>query len=255
MTQPLLQVDSVSKTFFQPEGSVQAVRGVSLEIKAGETLGLVGESGSGKTTLLQMILRLRTPTSGRIFFQGEDIAQLSSVKDLRRLRKQMQVVFQDPYSSLNPRMTLQQIIREPLDIHKQGSIQERKERVDELLSLVGLPSDFHNRYPGECSGGQRQRVGIARALALQPALLVCDEPISSLDLPMQAQILSLLGDLQQKFGLAYLFIAHDLKVVRNISDRVAIMYQGEIVEQGYTESIYGNPTHEYTKTLLSAFLD
>lgn len=237
---------------FQREiGAVQAVDDVSFSIYQGETLGLVGESGSGKTTVGRTILQLYTPTSGKVYFRDRDLTTLKG-EELRRARRNMQMVFQDPYASLNPRMTVGNIISEPLEVHGFGDGNKRRERVQELLQLVGLSSYFVNRYPHEFSGGQRQRIGVARALALQPEFLVLDEPISALDVSIQAQVVNLLEELQAEFGLTYLLIAHDLSMVRHISDRTAVMYLGKIVELASRDELYGNPLHPYTLALLSA---
>jgi oligopeptide transport system ATP-binding protein len=232
-------------------GDIKAVDGLDFDIRRGETLGLVGESGCGKSTTGRAILQLYRPTAGRVLFQGQDLVQLKG-EPLRRMRRRMQMIFQDPYASLNPRMTVGNIIGEPLEVHGIARGKELKERVQELLRVVGLNPYFVNRYPHEFSGGQRQRIGVARALAVQPDFIVCDEPISALDVSIQAQIINLLEDLQAQFHLTYLFIAHDLSVVRHISDRVAVMYLGKIVELADRDSLYLNPLHPYTKALLSA---
>ncbi len=232
-------------------GDVKAVDGVDFAIAAGETLGLVGESGSGKTTIGRVVLRLLPATSGEIEFEGRNILNCSR-DQLRRLRKEMQIIFQDPFASLNPRMTVGEIVGEPLKIHKLARGKAAKARVQELLRLVGLQPDHANRYPHEFSGGQRQRVGIARALAVNPKFIVCDEPVSALDVSIQAQVINLLEDLQQQLGLTYLFIAHDLSVVRHISTRVAVMYVGKIMELAERDDLYENPLHPYTQSLLSA---
>jgi oligopeptide transport system ATP-binding protein len=232
-------------------GEVRAVDGVSFEIATGQTLGLVGESGSGKSTTGYCVLQLLKPTSGSIRFQGQELTTLGR-EELRRTRREMQIVFQDPYSSLNPRMTVGDIVGEPMQVHGIGSRRDRRERVRYLLDIVGFNPNYTNRYPHEFSGGQRQRIGIARALALNPKLIVCDEPVSALDVSIQAQILNLLKDLQRDFGLTYLFIAHDLAVVRTMSDRIAVMNRGEIVEYGPADEVYSAPQNEYTKALLAA---
>lgn len=232
-------------------GDIKAVDGISFFIRRGETLGLVGESGCGKTTTGRTILQLYRPTAGDVFFEGQNLCEMGGEK-LRRMRKKMQMIFQDPYASLNPRMTVGNIIGEPLEVHNIAKGKEKMERVQELLRIVGLNPYFANRYPHEFSGGQRQRIGVARALALNPSFIVCDEPISSLDVSIQAQIMNLLEDLQAKFGLTYLFIAHDLAVVRHVSNRVAVMYLGKLVELTDRDTLYREPLHPYTKALLSA---
>ena len=240
-----------SGLFQRQVGQVRAVDDISFTIRRGETFGLVGESGCGKSTTGRATIRLRVPTAGTVGFDGHDLSTLKS-DDLRRLRRRMQIIFQDPYSSLNPRMTVDSIISEPLETHGLGSKGSRSGRVSELLELVGLNPNYANRYPHEFSGGQRQRIGVARALAVEPEFIVCDEPISALDVSIQAQVLNLLIELREKFGLTYLFIAHDLSVVRHISDRVAVMYLGKIVEIGEPDTVYAAPGHPYTRALLSA---
>jgi oligopeptide transport system ATP-binding protein len=230
---------------------VRAVDGVSFDVQPGETLGLVGESGSGKSTTGYCILQLMKPTSGSVAFEGTELTEAGR-EEMRKLRREMQIVFQDPYSSLDPRMTVGDIVSEPLVVHGIGTRRDRASRVRELLDVVGFNPGFTNRYPHEFSGGQRQRIGIARALALNPKLIVCDEPVSALDVSIQAQIINLLKDLQHDFGLTYLFIAHDLAVVRSMSDRIAVMNRGKIVELGPAEEVYTNPREDYTKALLSA---
>jgi ABC-type oligopeptide transport system ATPase subunit len=230
---------------------VNAVDDVSFDIFRGKTLGLVGESGSGKSTTGYCVLQVIRPTSGSVVYDGRELTEVSG-EELRRTRRRMQLVFQDPHSSLDPRMTVGDIVEEPLAIHRVGTRRERRGRVRELLDTVGFDPSFTNRYPHEFSGGQRQRIGIARALALSPDLLVLDEPVSALDVSIQAQILNLLKDLQREFGLTYLFIAHDLAVVRTMSDRIAVMNEGKIVEMAQAEEVYGNPKHRYTRELLAA---
>ena len=255
----LVQTENVSKEFPVGGGgllsrkhlTVKAVEHVNVEIHAGETLGLVGESGSGKSTLGRLLLRLIEPTAGKVFFDGQDLSTIGRGA-LRQLRRKMQLVFQDPYASLNPRMKVAAIVGEGLEIHKLARGREKRDRIAELLRLVGLDPDAMGRYPHEFSGGQRQRIGIARALAVNPRFLVLDEPVSALDVSIQAQIINLLQDLQQQLQLTYLFIAHDLRVVEHISQRVAIMYLGKIVEVAEAEELYRNPRHPYTRALLSA---
>jgi oligopeptide transport system ATP-binding protein len=232
-------------------GHVKAVDGVSFDVAEGETLGLVGESGSGKSTTGYCILQLLKPTSGSIRFMGKELTDMGR-EDLRRMRREMQIVFQDPYSSLDPRMTVGNIVSEPLEVHGIGTRRSRVETVRRLLDIVGFNPNFTNRYPHEFSGGQRQRIGIARALALNPKLIVCDEPVSALDVSIQAQILNLFKDLQRDFSLTYLFISHDLAVVRTMSDRIAVMNQGKLVEIGAADQVYSQPKDEYTKALFTA---
>ena len=257
---PLLEVRSLVKHFpithgivlRRQVGSVQAVDGISFTLDRGETLGLVGESGCGKSTVAKVLLRLEQATAGQARYKGEDIFAMSP-RRLRRLRRDIQIVLQDPYASLNPRMTVGDIVGEPFDIHPDATPKgERRAAVQELLEVVGLDPDHVNRYPHQFSGGQRQRIGIARALALRPELIVCDEPVSALDVSVQAQVVNLLERLQRDYGLAYLFIAHDLSVVRHISERVAVMYLGKIVELGDQQELYERPAHPYTQALLSA---
>jgi oligopeptide transport system ATP-binding protein len=254
----LLRVDNLVKHFpimrgvFQKQvGAVRAVDGISFDVKRGETLGLVGESGCGKSTAGRSILQLYRATSGSVNFDGVELTTLKG-EELRKMRRKMQMIFQDPYASLNPRMTVGEIIREPLLVHNIASESEANERVKQLLELVRMNPAFSTRYPHEFSGGQRQRIGVARALALQPSLIVCDEPISALDVSIQAQVVNLLEELQEQFGLTYLFIAHDLSMVRHISDRVAVMYLGVIVELTSRDELYRTPLHPYAQALLSA---
>jgi oligopeptide transport system ATP-binding protein len=254
---PLLEVRNLVREFSRKRGIfggrtvVRAVDGVSFIVEEGETFGLVGESGSGKTTTGRCILRLIEPTSGEIRFRGEDVLAFDRSR-MRTARRDMQIVFQDPYSSLNPRMRVGTIVEEPLVIHRMGSRTERLARVTELFELVGLDPTQLARYPHQFSGGQRQRIGLARALALNPSLIIADEPVSALDVSVQAQVINLLMDLQQRLSLTYLFIAHDLRLVRHICSRVAVMYLGKIVEMGDTEALFAAPAHPYTRALLSA---
>ncbi|MBK9006772.1 MAG: dipeptide ABC transporter ATP-binding protein [Anaerolineae bacterium] len=254
----LVRVDNLVKHFpimrglFQKQvGAVRAVDGLSFEVKRGETLGLVGESGCGKSTTGRAVLQLYRPTSGNVHFDGTDLTKIKG-EELRAMRRKMQMIFQDPYASLNPRMTVGEIVREPLIVHNVATESEANERVKQLLELVKLNPSFSTRYPHEFSGGQRQRIGIARALALQPSFIVCDEPISALDVSIQAQVVNLLEELQKEFNLTYLFIAHDLSMVRHISDRVAVMYLGVIVELTTRDELYSHPLHPYSQALLSA---
>ena len=257
---PLLKVEHLTKEF--PTGSgllasrfsksvVSAVSDVSFEIRAGETFGLVGESGCGKSTTGRSIMRLDRPTSGKVYFEGRDMSEMGK-REIKAVRREMQFIFQDPYASLNPRMTIGEIVSEPMVIHGIGTKEERMERVRELLDIVGLNPEHINRYPHEFSGGQRQRIGIARSFILRPKLIICDEPVSALDVSIQAQVLNLLKDLQDQYGTAYLFIAHDLSVVQHISDRVAVMYLGKMVELSDWKTLYAEPHHPYTQSLLSA---
>jgi oligopeptide transport system ATP-binding protein len=260
VTETILSVDNLVKyypvtrgiVFKKTIGHVRAVDGVSMELKAGETLGVVGESGCGKSTLARVLMNLEKPTSGSVSYRGDKLSGLKGAA-LRRMRRQIQLVMQDPYTSLNPRMTVGDLIGEPFEIHPEVAPKgDRRGKVQELLEVVGLNPEHINRYPHQFSGGQRQRIGIARALALRPEIIVCDEPVSALDVSIQAQVMNLLDRLQNEFQLAYIFIAHDLSVVRHLSDRVAVMYLGKIVETGSEDEIYERPTHPYTQALLSA---
>ncbi|WMM24280.1 ATP-binding cassette domain-containing protein [Tissierella sp. MB52-C2] len=252
MVEPLISARNIKKHFDVKEGKLKAVDGLTFDIYPGETFGLVGESGCGKSTAGRTIIRLYDPTDGQLIFNGKNIYDLSR-SEMREVRKNFQMIFQDPYASLNPRMTVEDIVAEPLDIHKAyENKEERRERVIELLKLVGLNEEHAMRFPHEFSGGQRQRIGIARALALNPKFIVCDEPISALDVSIQAQVVNLLKELQIQFGLTYLFIAHDLSMVRYISDRVGVMYLGHMMEVASSEELYENPLHPYTRALLSA---
>jgi oligopeptide/dipeptide ABC transporter ATP-binding protein len=259
MSEPLVKVTGVKKYFpitqgiiFQREvGRVHAVDGVDLEVQPGETLGIVGETGCGKSTLARLICRLLPVTEGTIEFEGQDITNLKGDR-LRQLRREIQMIFQDPYSSLNPRKRVGAIIGDPFEIHKLADGKEQKQRVQELMETVGLNPEHYNRFPAEFSGGQRQRIGVARALALRPKLIICDEPVSALDVSIQAQVLNLLEDLQNEFKLTYVFIAHDLSVVRHVSDRVGVMYLGKVVELADAHRLYAEPKHPYTGALLSA---
>ncbi|MEY2896548.1 MAG: hypothetical protein RL669_817 [Pseudomonadota bacterium] len=258
MSAPLLEVRDLHKhypvrggVFSRTMGTVRAVAGVSLSVHAGQTLGLVGESGCGKSTLGRTLMRLEEPTSGQVLFDGQDLAQASG-EALFKLRREVQMVFQDPYSSLNPRLTVGEIVREPMLVHGLGSKAEQVARVRDLLATVGLGADALQRYPSEFSGGQRQRIGVARALSLNPRLVIADEPVSALDVSVQSQVLNLMVQLQHDRGLAYVFISHDLSVVEHVSDVVAIMYLGRIVEHGPVDRIFGRPAHPYTRALMQA---
>ncbi|MGG3914030.1 ABC transporter ATP-binding protein [Rossellomorea vietnamensis] len=258
MTEPLLKVENLKKHFpitggilGRPVSSVKAVDGVSFTVNKGETLGIVGESGCGKSTTGRMLMRLIDPSDGKVTFEDRELTSLSN-SEMRKVRREMQMVFQDPFASLNPRHTVEKILEEPLKVHGMGSAKERKERVHELLNIVGLSSYHAKRYPHQFSGGQRQRIGIARALMTKPKLIIADEPVSALDVSIQSQVLNLMQDLQKEFGLTYIFIAHDLGVVRHISDRVGVMYLGKMVELSESENLYEKPLHPYTQALLSA---
>jgi oligopeptide transport system ATP-binding protein len=258
MTEPLLKVENLKKHFpitggilGRPVSAVKAVDGVSFTVNKGETLGIVGESGCGKSTTGRMLMRLIDPSEGRVTFEDRELTSLSN-SEMRKIRREMQMVFQDPFASLNPRHTVEKILEEPLKVHGMGSAKERKERVHELLNIVGLSSYHAKRYPHQFSGGQRQRIGIARALMTKPKLIIADEPVSALDVSIQSQVLNLMQDLQKEFGLTYIFIAHDLGVVRHISDRVGVMYLGKMVELSNSENLYEKPLHPYTQALLSA---
>ena len=258
--EPLLRVEGLVKHFpirqgvvlQKTIGHVRAVDGVDLTVDRGETVGLVGESGCGKSTVTKVVTGLEKPTGGRVLFEGQDVGRMGA-RELKRFRRQVQIIFQDPYTSLNPRMTVGDIVGEPWEIHRDvAPKRERAGKVRELLERVGLPGDAVHRYPHQFSGGQRQRIGIARALALSPQLIVCDEPVSALDVSVQAQVVNLLQELQRESGIAYLFIAHDLSVVRHLADRVAVMYLGSIIETGSNDDVYSRPSHPYTQALLSA---
>lgn len=251
MSLPLLEINNLCTHFKVGKKTLRAVDGFNLSIFKGETVGLVGESGCGKSTVGRTILRLIEPTSGSVFYNGQNLFSLSSY-EMKKMRRKLQIVFQDPYASLNPRMTVQDIIGEALDIHKLASGPKRKDRIKELLELVGLSSNHMSRFPHEFSGGQRQRIGIARALAVEPEFLICDEPISALDVSIQAQIVNLLKKLQKDMNLTYLFIAHDLSMIKYISDRVAVMYLGQLMEIGPSDCLYERPSHPYTEALLSS---
>ncbi|MBM7096283.1 MULTISPECIES: ABC transporter ATP-binding protein [Alteribacter] len=258
MSKPLLEVKGLKKyfdvtggVFSKKVGEVKAVDDVSFTVYEKEVLGIVGESGCGKSTTGKALLRLTEPTDGQVLFEGKDITGLSE-DAMRKMRRDMQIIFQDPYASLNPRHKVEKILGEPLIVHGIGDKEERRKKVREILEVVGLPGEHASRYPHQFSGGQRQRIGIARALIVNPKLIVCDEPVSALDVSIQSQILNLMEDLQEEFGLTYLFIAHDLSVVKHISDRIGVMYLGRMVELSDNEDLYDNPLHPYTKSLLSA---
>jgi len=254
MNKVLVEIQNLSKSFKIGKNNLQAVQNLSLQIFKGETLGLVGESGCGKSTVGRTLIRLHTLSSGKVLFDGDDLSTFSD-SEMKRVRRKMQFIFQDPYASLNPRMTVQEIIGEPLDIHRLAQGSARKMRIKELLRLVGLNENHMSRFPHEFSGGQRQRIGIARALAVEPDFIICDEPISALDVSIQAQIVNLLKSLQKKMGLTYLFIAHDLSMVKYISDRVAVMYLGQLMELAPSDRLYADPKHPYTQALLSSIPD
>lgn len=251
MSEALLDIRNLEKLYSRGQHVVRAVDGVTFQVRPRETFGLVGESGCGKSTVARCVLRLTPPTAGEIRFEGQDVLKLKGAA-LKTLRRDLQIVFQDPYSSLDPRMTIRATLLEPLEIHRVGSTSEREKRIRELIGLVGLPENALRKYPHEFSGGQRQRVGIARALALNPRLVVADEPVSALDLSIRAQVINLLADLQDQLGLAYLFIAHDLTLVRHVCHRVAVMRRGKIVELSETDELFKNPLHPYTQRLLEA---
>lgn len=248
---PIIEVQNLKKYFPVPNGYLHAVDNVSFTLEEGRTLGVVGESGCGKSTLGRVILHLLSPSAGKIFYRGEDISVVNRRK-LHALRKEMQIIFQDPFSSLNPRMTVQELIAEPLRIYHMYQGAELNKRVSDIMDTVGLADRFRNAYPHELDGGRRQRIGIGRALALQPSFIVCDEPVSALDISIQAQVLNLMQDLQEAHGLSYLFITHDLSVVRHISDDICVMYLGQLVEKSPTKPLFANPLHPYTQALLSA---
>jgi ABC-type glutathione transport system ATPase component len=251
VTTPLLRIENLHVSFRVGKDMIHPVRGISLQLERGETLALVGESGCGKTTLARTVLGLQAPSSGRIAYEGSDIAGLNRFQ-LKRYRPHIQCVFQDPFSSLNPRKRVEQLIREPLDIHKIGDARSRLSRAHEMMERVGLPAGWGRRFPHEFSGGQRQRIGIARALVMRPDLLICDEPVSALDVSIQAQIINLLWELKRDMGLSYLFISHDLMLVETFADRVAMMYKGEIVETGPAREVWSDPQHAFTRRMIDA---